>query len=108
MISKQLMREILGKEVFNIRFASFGTYEDKNTIIADYMKDEDHFSDTINIHEVTHKCKVWAMGEGFRVIEYGYCVKVFKEDNIVFNQCRLELFDKELFFEACQWVIENR
>lgn len=72
---------------------------------------------SINIYELTHKCKEWAYKEGF-IIDTGfhkYHINQFKANcygwvssNINIKQHFSECTEHKATFKACQWVLDNK
>jgi len=104
MISKELLSEILGevvdKNIVNKRFIIF---KEPKT-----MTSTSHY---INIYELAHKCKEWAINKGYVVsseIHYsGNCVSnVYM--NIEDNQEFFGKLEPEVIFKACQWILDEK
>ncbi len=123
MISKELLSEVLDKDIFEYRHAGFGTFTDKRYLVADYMKGVDIFTETINIYELAHKCKEWAWDQGYILHTYksqtsGWLTDLhymdkenisdeeFGEDGFIqiFNQW---IKNENSDFKACEWILEN-
>lgn len=112
LISKELLSEVLG---FNIDYI----VEQENTHISWHDEMGGH---TINIYELAHKCKEWALNKGHRLlsgfdekeyenspdIEYScivnhiYCEGGCRSDNN-FNSYS----EPESIFKACKWILDN-
>ena len=118
MISKELLSEVLGRYVSKvdsfIRMREFGpciSYSD------------DRYSYDINIHELAHKCKEWAIKQNY-IVESEYegikldgipyaIVRVFFDGDVVFNNYSGKYIvenhtEPEAIFKACQWILENK
>ena len=77
-------------------------YFSKNTMDYEY----------INIHELAHKCKEWALTRGFW-IESNIAANTLGYAYLgVFNHEEKETFkgktEPEAIFKACQWILENK
>ena len=103
-ISKELLSEVLGhNQIDNIELL----YDD--TILEfTYIDDNQEIGDDINIYELAHRCKEWALASHIRLWSV-------KDDN---NSaiCRINSREKEEFyayteaeaiFEACQWIYDK-
>lgn len=120
MISKELLSEILDKNIVADDISNIEPKDNKITFIEDYWdKDEGsgfYRSHTINIYELANKCKEWAFEKGYTIIDY------IDLDNDKFWTCRAYLnglndgFDwKEIYqptstisiFRTCQWILDN-
>lgn len=77
-----------------------------------------HDLNKINIYELAHKCKEWAIRKGFvlssypniMTCEYACDLSVVTSES---GQCRYELTmfkdaEPEAIFKACQWILENK
>ncbi len=108
-ISKELLSEVLRIEVIQINNISeiYGIHYEVQT------KDEIKLQN-INIYELAHKCKLWALGNGY-FIESGYdtngayCVN--RGNSKIFHAWDYEEDDwteSEAIFKACQWISDNK
>lgn len=83
--------------------------------------DWDTKANSINIHELAHKCKEWAIALDKEI--HTYITKEFKSDSTsqnvvnfhVCNFCDQRLFsgysiesEPEAIFKACQWIYEEK
>ena len=125
LISKELLSDVLGVEVVRI-----GEFNGSNLQVyiehleyADYyeiaFKRKNDWFSTINIHELAHKCKVWA-GDLDYVIQTGVRLDGTKEfdvlcihknqdiedDESIYYQDTLET-EPEAIFKACEWIREQ-
>jgi len=102
MISKELLSEVLNVKVISIEVYTNG---------VDYY--EEHGSTIhINIHELTHKCKEWALTQNYIIKSFisdkGYAIietKVGKDEII---DLKISNTEPEAIFKACQWILENK
>jgi len=106
MISEELLSTILGAGVTRVVHYP----KDSNLYYSFTGTDTQH----INIYELAHKCKEWAMSQGFIVLTYGeayYNVDVHyhsnksKFGNLAFSDTAQE--EPEAIFKACQWILEQ-
>ena len=108
MISKELLSEVLGKEVTNIQK---GCTENELKITAYFGDARQSFH--INIYELAYKCKEWAYENDY----YIYSIVTFAaegscylthENNI---SKRLKTFDsdteQEAILKACEYILNN-
>ena len=107
MISKELLSEVLGTYVVDMYIedtVSFGMQ------IA--IKDTDEDYTYINIHELAHKCKVWAFTRGYAV-----SIEQIDEETHYGDKWYLGLnknywfhgeTEPNLIFKACQWILDNK
>lgn len=105
MISKELLSEVLDD-----RSIDFIDRELRNGKKVGYFSNRDKEKKYINIHELAHKCKSWAISK-----EYGMSVYTN-----TFGGCVVELdasFDirdfhsksePEAIFASCQWILDQR
>lgn len=125
MISKELLSEVLCYLVTN------SNIDDTQDIwyVNTYINNELLIYDTINIYELAHKCKEWALSKNnleliSAITEEGaYC----QIDNIVPSTIRYDInqmdtscrtvfnsiiFDEdtehEAIFKACEWILEDK
>ena len=96
-ISKELLSEVLGKEVA----------QDNNIQIATpivHYSNITHMS-SINIYELAHKCKEWAW-------DNGYTIKSYKSDEdwwaMIRNMYINTTTEPEAIFKACEWILEQK
>lgn len=118
MISKELLSEVLKKDV-PINSKGFNIVDVKGNII--YYGIEFSFRKEINIYELAHKCKEWALSEGY-IIEVGVhpTIKKDRSDRDYFykittdrGQILVSKFDEiiktepEAIFLACEWILKE-
>lgn len=119
-ISKELLSEVLGKKVSKIGKAGYINDLDIGFVDGNRYSSYDL---CINIYELAHKCKEWALNKGYRLlsgfdekeyenspdIEYScivnhiYCEGGCRSDNN-FNSYS----EPEAVFKACQWILNNK
>ena len=106
MISKELLSEVLKKEVVKIKGI------ENNTLIYG-CKVHDGWYDEINIYELAHKCKEWAIKIDYKIESHIHlinkkfiCVASFctKDNTTKFFQ---EHTEPEAIFKACEWIMER-
>ena len=110
MISKELLGEVLKADIRKI-----------NNSILDgnlyYYKTFVKCKSKINIYELAHKCKEWALSKGY-IINSGATTsndwsstiyKVIKENPYIKELSNTwEQSENEAIFRACQWILDNK
>ena len=121
-ISKELLSEILDKKAVVDDISNIELKENTITFIEDYW-DEDEGSGfyrnhTINIYELAHKCKEWALSKGYILMSkprtsssFATCVfckngKCDYEDDL-WNDFRAGT-EPEAIFKACEWILNQK
>jgi len=108
--SKELLSEVLGIDTIS-------DYEfDSNLITIYYIDDEDRRDyGLINIHELAHKCKEWALKKGYWLSSWHENRKSFcyvDEFIKIPATCVTQTIDAdtepEAIFKACEWILEQR
>ena len=119
-ISKELLSEVLGYKILSVKDLKDG----RNNISFDHERINNMglISDYnfINIHELAHKCKEWALRNNFCIISTTFTAE---EDDIEENWkkginyawAELHNNDKlfrantepEAIFKSCQWILDK-
>lgn len=110
-ISKELLSEVLGEEVTEIK----GMCEFEKDELEYFIKDTEYsqFYSRINIYKLAHKCKEWASNKvNYRIMSYavegGGNSSLSKIDEY-FTLVRFrENSEAEAIFKACQWILDNK
>ena len=111
MTFKELMSEVLGVEVLYYKVLD-------NTL--SYQAKDKYQTQAINIYELAHKCKEWAVEKSY-VLETSYegvnkhfgkyCIcRVFFDGNKVYDNYTNSVdYEKEVeaIFKACEWIMEQ-
>ena len=105
MISKELLSEVLGIQVLNIDI------NESVVLIKHYV--EIHQLSKWNIYELVHKCKEWAINQGYQFEIYIQCNTLC---DIRLGKCgygwdiitMLNMPEKEAIFKVCQWILDNK
>ena len=115
MISKELLSEVLEIKVFT----EIREDDDVRNNILVYWEFDGYHNEcrNINIYELAHKCKEWAIGE------YGFSLHSFPCPDDTYT-CEIYKFHKstgyaivdwfnclsevESIFKACQWILDNK
>lgn len=114
MISKELLSEVLGYRVLS------NILIQEEIIIKlnfEYFQTK-YENDEINIYELAHKCKEWALSKGYElrtstigIVDVYDHIYIDKEDGLtgVFINCRKEAdTEPEAIFKACEYIMENK
>ena len=129
------MKELLSKELYievmNIKdeFERYSDYYEKGVVDSFYQKDNTlymtifyqskqdvkgrgEFSPfNINIYELAHKCKEWALKNGYKLHDYAHSIVIVNLNmNIeysVIDDNFNNVYDVERFFKACEWIMEQ-
>lgn len=101
-ISKKLLSEVLGCKIVEININC-------NNVWHEIFNDNEIYC--INIHELAHKCKEWAITSGYNT----HSVRNLKEYVVyVSGDCKEPSDDfrcctePEAIFKACQWILKNK
>ena len=119
MISRELLSKVLGVKVWKVLDENMGTvryciYPNKGDEPSDYMF-------PINIYELTHKCKEWAMQTPYIVDQLAinidrtclpnkfktryWCVWLLHHSKV--SEEFYADTEPEAIIEACQWLLEE-
>jgi hypothetical protein len=116
-INKSLLNEVLNKKFYKIEFAGFGTYTCSNTLICRYIKDDENYSEQINIYELAHKCKEWAFKQGYSLNVFNSNSNYHEvtpntlaqnDEEWVEHPYSIASSEPEAVFKACQWILDNK
>lgn len=110
MISKELLSEVLKKEIREFVIEK----NELRYILKDDINDipELYF---INIYELSHKCKEWAKSKEFIIhssptqkIEYTAIAQHFDLNKFYYGQNQsYALSEYEAIFKLCQWILDK-
>ena len=105
MISKELLSEVLGFEVYEYYIQS---------VSLTCAKVNGSSLTTINVYELAHKCKEWLYSKGYSVsilLRVNGLNQIILASGIDMDE-RYKSNEKEpehiLIFKACEWVLENK
>lgn len=105
MISKELLSAVLGVKVVEI-------YKEKGEIYRyRRYKEEIDGCHIHNIYELAHKCKEWALKNGYYLTIYNDAIDIVLKTNckIVENITDGSFnYSPMLVFKACEWILENK
>lgn len=118
-VSKKLLEAVFSKEIDGFNF--YKQRREARNFYQIFFKDKKFIS--INIYELAHKCKEWALELEY-IIESYYeayyddnkpyaIVKVFFDGNEVWNNYSNEYIDiwhtePESIFKACEWILKQK
>ncbi len=120
-ITKELLSDVLGENVDNIRMSDIPA----NRVVYEVQGAGIRNPYVINIYELAHKCKEWAInyGKGYYVwtgINHNSKWDVFVtkfnsfskfepvEYQAVYNPLGGKETEPEAVFKACEWILENK
>ena len=116
MISKELLSEVFGREVSEIK----NTCTDKEIVIIAYF-DGFRQAFTSNIYELAFKCKEWALSEGY-IIEVGvhptikkdrsdrdyfYKITTDRGQRLISKFVEIIKTEHEAIFLACEYILKE-
>ena len=113
MISKELLSEVLGIEIYSCKLVA-------QTTIVRYKFDAvgEVRDSSINIHELAHKCKEWAFNKDMFILSSAslprgkftssYCVAEKQFSYPTKKETFHANAEPEAIFKACQWILENK
>lgn len=111
-ISKELLSEVLKEDVLSVKPYIDNDPFYKNIIMWEYRKNT---YDTINIYELAHKCKEWALSKDYKLVSLNkecflYDTQYLYDVSEQLNQWS-EWFEAdsevEAIFKACEWVLKE-
>ena len=128
MISKELLSEVLGLyQVLEFEIddgeVKFEYFEDEIDIALNEDGECGSKDRVINIYELAHKCKDWALDNGYSIEigvhpiikidrndrEYFYTIKNNKGGYVLTSLLEDNIkTESEATFKACQWILENK
>ena len=99
MISKKMLSEILNTDIHTIQ-------------LIDDNKLKYNFKYIINIYELAHKCKEWALEYGFEINEGSDVSSVYRLSdsnglNCFSSSTPDKDFDIERVFRNCEWILNG-
>ena len=112
MISKKLLSEVLGVKVTAIDTEYTDATVKSNEIDIMYIKDgvSYGFSDDckFNIYELAHKCKEWAVTQGFEIIEELNIVRVISlSPSTYIEDIGSNNYRVSSVFKACELILKE-
>ena len=114
MISKELLSEVLGLEIKEIKNKSNGALYVTDNCVGFSTKEET--TGLINIYELAHKCKEWAKSKHFIDIDsHCDCARWGAEatahngrPSVFYEQVFIGRTEHEAIFKACKWIKDNK
>ena len=124
MISKELLSQVLDKKVVVDDISNIELKENTITFIEDYWDEDEgsgfYRSHTINIYELAHKCKEWAVNlspNKHALSSYPRWgdIRNYKKTNGSYYICQHLVSgvqfeaetEPEAIFKACEWILEQ-
>ena len=117
MISKELLNKVLNIEIvsYQMKQKNILAYE-YNKVSKNQWSGKTFCNRSINIYELAHKCKEWALSKGY-IINSGATTsndwsstiyKVIKENPYIKELSHTwEQSEPEAIFKACQWILDK-
>jgi len=105
MISKELLSEILDREVINV--VGITQIDSRGVVSSKAVKFETRkdIYRSINIYELAHKCKEWAYNEHGEILtSFKYKGEWIVEDERYRYRADTE---PEAIFKACEWILKE-
>lgn len=113
-ISKELLSEVLDKEVTNIKMH----HSNDEYIYFDYIGKQSRLANevSIDIYKLAHKCKKWATEKGYEIVETAFMIRIKRvgQDKQKIWEYPREMQDAGIYFspsftfKACQWILDNK
>ncbi len=107
-ITKELLSEVLGEDIFVVK----DVYNDPKKYV--YYDCVDGREETINIYELEHKCKCWAIKQGYKVVEETEYIKLkFDLESVeitttaIYKDNQLKTLSTKMF-NGYQWILDNK
>ena len=102
-ISKELLSEVLGYEVEEVKDVMDSTLYFNNTKHGDY----------INIYELAHKCKEWLRSNGFMITIFYHLDTIavnisFDGSDVYWTPSMTVYTELDAITKACQWILDNK
>ena len=112
-ISKELLSKVLGLKVWKVLECDTNTL--RYCICPNKDADPSEYIFSINIHELTHKCIIYAWGEMYDISPRVMGAVIYAQMTIyqlhIVQREDLENpkpFDPRFTFKACQWLLDNK
>lgn len=106
MVSKKLLSEVLNDKVEEI-YGLGGYHSNEVQYVSKYVDN----TCVINIYELAHKCKEWAISKGYitdsirNLKEYVVCLSGDRKESSDDFRAKTE---PEAIFKATQWILDNK
>ena len=133
MISKELLSEVIGRKIRNIYLENEegDNFLRENEISYEYRIDMqgmgcEDIEKAINIYELAHKCKEWALDNRWIIstmpmltekkwrntsVRLSHFYSAGKDRHLdgIYHNGRIEAdTETEAIFKACQWILDNK
>ena len=111
MISKELLNEVLKNTVYEENDDIIKVIYDIKANEVVFWTDEEYFN-SVNIYELMHKCKEWAVGNGnsiSSIVTEDVCsASVYSDvDGIIEAYCIASDTEVDSVFKACEWILNE-
>jgi len=106
MISKELLSEVLGCDYCSLKYSSTTIHYEYEFDVM-WSKAMQKNKAKINIYELAHKCKEWALTEGFIIYSSCKSASIYKDLEYLYGASN-EPTEPEAVFKACQWILDNK
>lgn len=106
MISKELLGEVFNQKILCVKDIKDGYLNYKYR----YMQDEYVYA-CINIYELAHKCKEWALDKGYKLLDECHAIIITDLNDIEINIIDDDFnfpYKLERVFKACHWILDNQ
>ena len=111
--SKELLSVVFNRKVCWLMLLDEDT-DTHNTLKVHFQFNDIYYGgvsgiedEQINIYELAHKCKEWAISQGYQFRVYYQCDG---SEEWYIGKCGFEwdAFKGDSVFEACQWILDNK
>lgn len=102
MINKELLSEVLNKDVISFDFSMYGN--------INYKVNNDYGS-SINIYDFVYRCKIWGLSKGFIIIEYPNLVTIHKDGDVKIYEKFTDVLSahylQDRVVKACEYILKE-
>lgn len=107
-ISKELLSEVLPFASINDELISFGLSKDGDILLQYPDADE-----IINIHELAHECKKWALDSGYNLTINPLVITISQQLDLMYYKHAInnetgKAYDPIDVIKSAQWILENK
>ena len=108
MISPELLREVFGYDV--IIMEENTSLNPLGNVVVYRQNNTRGKIGSINIHELAHKCKEWALDEGYEIFQDAYMIGAVLDNNLAheIQDCDVYNYSPKGVFMICEWVREQK
>lgn len=116
MISKELLSEVLGCDCVACYFEdTYNLINYKYEYDVTWSEETQYDNSSINIYELAHKCKEWAVVKQFynvaSLLDYTGYTCIIRQNPMTFLNTELRFragTEPKAIFKACQWILEQK